>query len=75
MPPKVHRGCTLGRQHFSPHPAFALCCAVSMLALYDTGLQAYETMTRLQGAADEVSGLSGFTFSTANRATRGFHLV
>ena len=39
------------------------------------GLQAYETMTRLQGAADEVSGLSGFTFSTANRATRGFHLV
>jgi hypothetical protein len=40
-----------------------------------TGLQAYETVIRLQSAADEVSGLSGFTFSTANRATRGFQLL
>jgi hypothetical protein len=49
--------------------------SVSMLVLYDTGLQAYETVTRLQSAADEVSRLSGFTFSTENRATRGFQPV
>jgi hypothetical protein len=72
---RCNRGCTCGPQHCSPHSAFGWYHAVSMLAPFDTGLQAYETVTRLQSAADEVSRLSGFTFSTETRATRGFQTV
>jgi len=37
-----------------------------------SGLQHYETMTRLQAAADAVSTAAGFVFTTDVRATRGF---
>lgn len=39
------------------------------------GLQAYETVTRLREAAEEVAEQTGYLFSTTNRAVRGFQPV
>ena len=36
------------------------------------GLQHYETMTRMQASADDVSCAAGFAFTTGVRASRGF---
>lgn len=40
-----------------------------------SGLQAYETVTRLREAAEEVAERAGYLFSTTNRAVRGFQPV